>query len=309
MMSKNREKQTAVLNRTQAQRREEFEQKVFQAVAALRQQQKPITFTNVARIADVSISYLYKWTQIKDYIQSEREQDEKTTEQLPEREPGPHSLRTLHEIARKRIQELEAEVKELKRQNELLRGHVAEIYDLRDECERWRERVRELTATPKPVSKVVPLQSQPVSLSRGVKADNIPSDILESIQQLGIKPGVRLLREIRQHSPEQVRLAIASFKQYRSRNAVNSPVACLLTMIHEEAEPNVSQQPTTSEEDEFDRWYAEAIRRGFCLDVPKNHLSIVGRELQIKVKDAKASGGYINMGWKKAKELMLNSES
>ena len=46
-----------------------------------------------------------------------------------------------NKVERERIEE---EIKELKRQNEVLRGHVAEIYEIRDENERLRTQLREL---------------------------------------------------------------------------------------------------------------------------------------------------------------------
>lgn len=300
-----RKKQTAVLLKTQEERKQQAQQKVFQAIRELSSMGKPLTFPNIAKVAGVSISYLYKWPQVKEYIQSLR--DEKAQQlhptKLQGKEPGPHSLKTLHEVARKRIQELEAQIHELRRQNELLRGHVAEVYELRDECNRLRQQLQELTAS-KSAIKVVPLQPPPTDPPPKTQVDNIPPDIIETIKGLGIKPGVRLLREISKHSPEQVRLAIAAFEQYRSKTAITNPGGCLLTMIQDSAKPNVPQQPTTPEDLEFDRWYAEAIRTGFCLDMPKNYLSVVSGELQVKVKSPGSPGGYRPMPWREAKALM-----
>ena len=300
-----RKKQTAVLLKTQEDRKQQALEKVFQAIRELALCGQPLTFPKIAKVAGVSVSYLYKWPQVKEYIQSLREQKAQQLHptQPQDKEPGPHSLKTLHEVAKKRIQELEAELRDLKRQNEMLKGHVTEVYELRDECNRLRAQLHELTA-PKPTSKVVPLQLLSAHQSPKATTGNIPQDILETIERLGIKPGVRLLREIPKHSPELVRLSIAAFEQYRSKTAVDNPSGCLLKMIQDEAEPNVPHLSTTPEESEFDYWYAEAIRVGFCLDVPKNHLSIMSGELQVKVKDSRAPSGYINTGWRKAKEQM-----
>lgn len=117
---------------------------------------------------------------------------------------------------------------------------------------------------------------------------------------------MRLKQEIRQHAPEAVLKSIEAFEQYRNQTVVEKPVACLISMMQVEAEPNMPQEPTTPEEREFDEWYAQAIQQGFVLDLPKNHLGEICGELQVKVKDSKVPGGYINMGWRKAKELMLN---
>ena len=44
--------------------------------------------------------------------------------------------------------------------------------------------------------------------------------------------------------------------------------------------------------DEFDRWYAEAIAQGFCLDIPRRCLSTMGTEPLVKVVDKSRPDGY-----------------
>lgn len=111
----------------------------------------------MARLAGVAVSYLYKWDDLKDYIQTLRDESCKP-QLLPDEVPRdqPYSVKTLLEVARKRIRKLEAEIQELRRQNELYRGHVAEIYKLRDEVARLQEQLQQLIA---PSPKVVPLRT------------------------------------------------------------------------------------------------------------------------------------------------------
>lgn len=309
MAKLNREKQKAVLLQTQESRKKQSQQKVLEAVQKLQVEGKTITFPDVAKVAGVSVSYLYKWDNIKDYIQSLRDESKQQLHDLPSKDEAevsrPCGHKTLHEVARKRIQALEAQIEELKQQNERYRGHVAKIYELREENERLRTQLRELTS-PQPTGNVVPLMPVPKTLP--VPSGDISTEITQMIQAMGMKLGVRLRKEIEQHTPEKVKLSIKAFQQYRSNVVVENPGACLLTMIREEAELNIPHEPTTSSEDEFDCWYTEAIRRGFCLDVPKNHLSIISGELQVKVKDATASGRYVNMDWRKAQEMIKNSQ-
>lgn len=54
-------------------------------------------------------------------------------------------------------------------------------------------------------------------------------------------------------------------------------------------------------QDEFDHWYTEAVRQGFCLDIPKNYLSQQGKELVVKVVDPSNADGYIPMLWQEAR--------
>lgn len=301
----NREKQAAVLHHAQQQRKQQKKDSVLKAIQQLQKDNQPLTFPNIAKVAGCSVSYLYKWLEITAYIHDLQNQDSSQLHQLKEKQPTPNSLKTLHEVSKQRIQELVAQNQDLKSQNEKLRGYVAEIFELREECNRLRQQLHEFTA-PKSASKVVSLQPLKAStLQTKTQTGDIPPDILESIKKLGVKPGARLLREISNHSPQKVRSAIAAFEQYRSKKVVDSPGGCLLKMIQDEAEPNMLQQPTTPEESEFDRWYAEAIRIGFCLDEPKNYLSFSSnREYMVRVKSPISPGGYQSLPWREAKALM-----
>ncbi len=63
-----REKQAEVLRRTQAKRKEQKKEQVLKAIAEIQKQKKPLTFKNIATVAGCSISYLYKWDEIKALI-------------------------------------------------------------------------------------------------------------------------------------------------------------------------------------------------------------------------------------------------
>ncbi|MDJ0902875.1 MAG: DUF6262 family protein [Xenococcus sp. MO_188.B8] len=160
----NREKQAEVLRRTQAKRKEQKKEQVLKAIQEIQKQKKPLTFKNIATVAGCSVSYLYKWDDIKAYIHELQQKKETTLNSLeePEGKDRPHSLKTLHQVAKDKIRKLEAEIRELKRQNEVLRGHVAEIYEIRDENERLRTQLRELTSS-NSSSKIIPIRSSQAS--------------------------------------------------------------------------------------------------------------------------------------------------
>ncbi len=221
---------------------------------------------------------------------------------LEEKQPTPNSLKTLHEVSKQRIRELVAENREIKRQNEKLRGHVAEIFELREECERLRTQLRLLTP-PSQKMKVVPIHTISKKTAPA-STDDIPEEIAQLIERMGIKLGVKLKREIAIHDPEKVKKAIAAFGQYRSQTPVNNPGACLLVMIRTGAEPNIPHQPTTPQEDEFERWYQEAICIGFCQDLPKNYLSTQQGQVMVRVTKENSPVGYELMAWRDAKAKM-----
>ncbi len=78
----NREKQTEVLRRTQASRKEQKKEQVLKAIAEIQTHKKPLTFKNIATVAGCSISYLYKWDEIKAYIHELQQQKETTLKYL-----------------------------------------------------------------------------------------------------------------------------------------------------------------------------------------------------------------------------------
>ncbi len=241
-----REKQAEVLRRTQAKRKEQKKEQVLKAVAEIQKQKKPLTFKNIATVAGCSISYLYKWDEIKAYIHELQQKKETTLNSLEEdSKHRPHSLKTLHQVAKDKIRKLEAEIKELKHQNEILRGHVAEIYEIRDENARLQNQLRELTS-PNPSSKVVSITTQikekKATSPPTVTNNDTEESIINSIKALGVKVSKKLRAEIANRDLEKVKLSIEAFQQYRDNHDVKSQEACLLSMICDEAEPNTESK-------------------------------------------------------------------
>ena len=248
MAKHNREKQAEVLRRTQAQRKEQKKDQVLKAIQQILTQKDPLTFANIATVSGCSISYLYKWEDIKAYIHELQSKKETQLNYLEEKIEGPHSLKTLHEVARQRISKLEAEIAELKGKNEILRGHVAEIYELRDECERLRTQLRELNS-PASSSNIIPIKAitkETTKASSSQKEEKLNveplsvSEILQLIDSIGVKVNPKFKKEIDsyQSNTNIVRLAIEAFQQYRINTHVDNPEGCLLSMIRDRAEPN-----------------------------------------------------------------------
>ena len=63
---------------------------------------------------------------------------------------------------------------------------------------------------------------------------------------MGLKVGTKLKEEIVNRDPEQVKLSIEAYKQYRDSHEIKSQEACLLSMICNEAEPNTENKPIIS---------------------------------------------------------------
>ncbi len=240
----NREKQADVLRRTQASRKEQKKEQVLKAIQEIQKHSKPLTFKNIATVAGCSVSYLYKWDDLKAYIHELQQKKTTTLNSLeePEGKYQSHSLKTLHQVAKDKIRKLEEEIRELKRQNEVLRGHVAEIYEIKDENERLRMQLRELI-NPNLSSQVVSLKSPLLATyyPQATGKDN-PELVIDSLKAMGIKVNHKLREEIAKRDLEKVKLAIEAYKQYRDNHDIKSQEACLLSMICDEAEPNTESQ-------------------------------------------------------------------
>ena len=95
-----REKQTEVLRRTQAKRKEQKKEQVLKAIQELQKSKQSHTFINIATVAGCSISYLYKWDDIKMYIHELQQKKETTLNSIEDNNKfGTYSLKTLHEVA------------------------------------------------------------------------------------------------------------------------------------------------------------------------------------------------------------------
>jgi chromosome segregation ATPase len=123
-MNKGKEKRIAALNGTQKQRRQECLEKTEKAIVKLSQTNQKLSFANIAREANVSISYLYKYPEIKDRIKHLRNQQEQGAKPVQPQLRSDKSSQVIIGQLRDRIKSLEGEKKELTRQNEALTGRL-----------------------------------------------------------------------------------------------------------------------------------------------------------------------------------------
>ena len=274
-----------------ASEREDRFRKVQDTIEVMLAQGVTISQNEVAKAAGVSVGFINK--HLRDVVEDAKRRQQKSTGTL-------RTVRQLtsetKELERLKLmnRSLRDQLAEQRRANKELLAQIARVVDLEDEVERLRTQSRELLTTLKvSQEKVAHLPVQKTY-----------TQVEVSLERTGIKLSPGLRQEVLRHSPEAVLRAIEAFEQYHSERSVQKPAACLLRAIQEEWEPNVAQEATTPEDREFDEWYAEAIRQGFVLDLPKNYLSIVMGKIQVKIKDPITPEGYINMEWRKAKEIM-----
>lgn len=115
------------LQRSAHQKAESTKQRAEEAIALLLRERRPITFKGVAEAAQVSTAWLYANKDIKERIIHLRSQQApKAHIVIPAREQASNaSKETMIAALQKRVKEQTAEIRELKRQLEVVYGQLA----------------------------------------------------------------------------------------------------------------------------------------------------------------------------------------
>lgn len=108
----------AKLNAAQQQRKQDCIDRTEKAISKLLQNNERVSFGAISRIANVSVSYLYKYSEIKERIQDIRDQQLKNATKLTRPQAASEkSKQVIIKQLRSRLNTLEYEKKELKKQN------------------------------------------------------------------------------------------------------------------------------------------------------------------------------------------------
>ena len=259
-MNKGKEKRIATLNETQEKRRREYLEKTEKAIIKLSQMNQKLSFANIAREANVSISYLYKYPEIKKRIQYLRRQQEENAKPVKPQLRTEKSSQTIINQLKGRIKRLESEKKELSKQNEALTGRLyatgntqdmiarlqaenskfkAEIQQLRTKLESTQSELNEYKAQE---SSVIELASTPRELNKYKKSE---------LKSLGIKLNSTLRKIIKANDEQTVLNAIEALKEANATGEVKKPGGWLASAIENgwtKAESIPQQQTVTQPE-------------------------------------------------------------
>jgi hypothetical protein len=219
------------LTRVQTERKEQALAKVNQALERMSKQGKKINFQTVAQEANVSVSYLYKYPELKVRIAEIRNQQSV----IPRpRQPEPASGKSHQVIVSRlkgRIQQLEKELADLRKINEALAGRVYRLTELETLCERQSKRIKDLEerlkADPAPISddhpKVTPIDKG--------KTRGITDRINDELDRLGIKLNSTLTRIIKAADEETVLNALAALEEAMGSGNVRNVSGFLVQAI------------------------------------------------------------------------------
>ncbi len=299
-MKKEDTKETRIetLKKTQEFRKQDSLERVYKAIERLQKSGAKINFHTVAKEANLSVSYLYKYPELKQLVAGLRSQ-QSSIPLSPVAKPTSSSHAKVICRLKERIRQLEDVNHELRRKNEALAGQVYRVYYLQEQLERQQQTIIDLQTRLKEAHAQV--SAAKVTSITQVKNRQLSSVIQEELKSLRIRSTESLNCVIYSHDEENVLLAIKAFKQYKETRNIQSPAGCLRRAIEEGWMPNEALIPSSPEQDEFDQFYADAVAKGFLLDIPKNHLSVQGGELVVKINRPSAFAPWTPMPWHQAK--------
>jgi hypothetical protein len=235
----------AKLQEVQANRKEDSLQRVYKAIERLQKIDAKIGFTSVAKEANLSVSYLYKYPEIKHRIAEIRNQQRS----FPAAPVAPANSTAGAKVAtklRERIAQLERENQELKRKNEALAGQVYRVHYLQEQVERQQQTIADLQVALKDqqlASKVTPISTK--------RKANVDDQIQTELDGLGIDLNATLTKTIKSATEATVLDAIEALKEQLEKKDIPNPGGWLNQAIKEgwtkpEPTPQILTKPAAT---------------------------------------------------------------
>ncbi|MGF1674474.1 MAG: DUF6262 family protein [Rivularia sp. (in: cyanobacteria)] len=267
-MNKDNLKQYRIDNLKQAQatRKQDSLNRVNEAISQLQKRHEKINFRNIASVANVSVSYLYKYPEIKQRIAEIRnEQSSMVRQQL--KPTASISQVKVQARLKERIKGLENENKELRRKNEALAGQVYRVHQLNELIERQQSTIEDLESrleqcslnNPKLSSKITPITQK-----RTKKLLESRSKIDSELKTLNIRINSTLSKLIDNNPEEVVLNAISSLKEGLSNKTVRNKTGFLVKAIENQWIANDNFEDKV-EQDIFNEWFLLANSQGLVL--------------------------------------------
>ncbi|NJO63074.1 MAG: hypothetical protein HC836_34095 [Richelia sp. RM2_1_2] len=324
-----REERIARLSAASEQKKQDALNATQKAIRKLQQQGKVISFNAVAREAEVSTSYLYKYPELKNKIAKLREEQKRSGRKIPVASDNSKNLIIGH--LKKRIKELEQQITQLRQANQSLAGRVFELEEYENTVKRFREHNQKLSTQIEKLSEEnSQLKNKLTTLNLGaikkVTSSHakqkrphmpIPDSVKMELANLGISINSTLRKLIRQN-PEEITLeAIEALKYALSTQVIKNRAGWLAQGIKNRWKKSETQTQETQNEElifpkGFEEWYIQAIDALFILnespiELPKN----IKGEILVKVNRPTSSGlPYSLMSWLEAKKMMeMESQS
>ena len=280
-----KEQRIAKLNAVQQQRKQDCIDRTEKAISKLLQNNERVSFGAIARIANVSVSYLYKYPEIKERIQDIRDQQVKNARKLTRPQTASEkSKQVMIKQLRERINTLEWEKKELKKQNEKMTGELYRIgtkLDLFDrvnsqaiqQAEEIKRLKLELEQARNELeickSKLIENNPKVTSISKKIEKSNnnqeIDNLLKAKLSELGVRLNATLKKIITSKTEQQISNALGAVEEYLSSGKkVKSKAGLLRKALEENWTPNLTdeERQLSQVNDTFSEWFKLAKDQG-----------------------------------------------
>ena len=243
-MADTKETRIDTLKKTQELRKQDCLERVSKAIERLQKIGAKINFHTVAKEANLSVSYLYKYPELKQQVAQLRSQ-QSSMPVSPLAKPASSSSAKVISRLKERIHQLSEQNQELRRKNEALAGQVYRLHYLQEQVERQQQTIVDLQTRlnepdeRKSVAKVTPISTK--------KKAEISDQIKEELEAQGIPLNTTLANTIESASEEFVLNAIEALKQARKSGDIPRPGGWLNRAIQlgwTKNEPQLQLAPT-----------------------------------------------------------------
>ena len=209
------------------------------AINKLMKSNEPMSFANVAREAGVSISYLYKYPEVKARVLELRQQQQQVGKPNKPQTASDASKAVIINELRERIKKLEADLTGLRKANEGMAGRLYQLHDmqvmverLKVENEELKKQVGEQVKTHKEIDSISMAGSNITSISQRSKS-SVGDSIKTELEQLNIPLNSTLTKRIKAATEERVLSAITALKDQLTKSEVTNPGGGLATAIQD----------------------------------------------------------------------------
>ncbi len=262
---------TENLLKAQSFRKDDARERALQTIENLEKRGAKVTFRSVAREANLSVSYLYKYDDIKQHIAETRNNQGSLPRQLQPKTDSSYNKILVR--LKERIVKLESKNKKLKGINEGLAGNVYRIHFLEDQVERQKQIIEDLQARMKELqvqvnqAKVIPItqgKSIEEKKSEEESRDFIFTEALKTkISEVGIKLNDNLIQMINSSTEKQVFNALAVVEERLAIGKVKSTTGLFRSALVEGWEPNETELEI--QKSQFNEWYDLAKAYGIVI--------------------------------------------
>ncbi len=240
-----KESRIKTLRTTQKQRQEDARNRVYQAIERLQKLNAKINFHSISREAQVSVSYLYKYPELKQHI-AELRSKQNSLPVKPVAKPNSTSGGKVITRLQEKIKKIESENKELKRKCEALAGQVYRAHHLQAQIERLQQENEDLKnklGEQEIAKKVTPIDKKRKSKS------GITDKIQSELDELGIELNTTLTKTIKSASETTILDAIEALKYQLTKQEIPNAGGWLNKAIKESwTKPEVITQKSTKPE-------------------------------------------------------------